>query len=312
MFHTERNGSVSLEAALTFPLIFTVFIFVYGLLETFLLYNYVSEAMYKTADFIIDYGVVYHEKGINKLSETVLKEFGEKLDLSEIVRRGDDLLYNALFEEVLRKELEKDSLYREIFKDNVSWSLSGSNYFNGNDTVYLNGYFKYDYYIPFFENFVKGFSFKKSISVRSFIDGETIALSETVGGSIWQLSNFERGRFFQEMFGRNLPEFYPVIDSFEKGTVKIIVSINHTLDSYQNSDNFQKRLDKVLSMILNFNGESYGGVTISSEDIKSRKIVIVFPEDSFSDSQQTIIDKFSQNASAEGVEVQLQRYDYVN
>lgn len=312
MLHINKNGSVSLETAIVIPVIITVFMFCYGILYTFLLYNCISRAMYRTADFASTYSIIYHKNGIetmtNNLKEKICNEL--KIDISELLKYSDDVIYISFFESYFQKELENDSVFMNIFKENTEWHISESSFFNGNDDINIKGYFKLNFTVPLFSPFIKGFAFEKNVCVKAMSDGITPDFSQEELQSVWSLSNFERGKKLQQKFGRNLPEFFPVLDFFKDGQAKVITSINHTLDTYQNQQNLNMKLNDILESIINYPDSSYGNITITTKMITKREILLIFPKNQFEDEQKEVIEDFKKMAKSLNVSVKIERYEY--
>ncbi len=314
-----KQASVTLEAALAVSVLISVFLLLYGLLESFLLYNCVSKAVYETASFASSYGLLYHEKGIGRLGHSIQNQLSEKLNLGPVLSKyinapsvltyGDDFVYSKAAEEIFENRLKQQSVYKRFFSGRVEWSLEDSRFFNGNDEFLIRGSFSCSYHIPLMERFLKGFTFQKSVKGRAFIEGTTpdIALDKKEDLSIWKLSNFERGQKLQERYGRNLPRFFPVIDYFKDGTAGMIRSINHTLKSYQEENAFRQTLEDLFDELLQFNGASYGNAAVEDSDIQKRELKLIFPEDAFSPVQSDIILLFQKVSCLSGVDVTIYR-----
>ena len=306
------TGSVTLEAAMCVPIMLTVFLFIYGVLEMFLLYNCVSKAMYETADLAASYGVLYHENGIGKLEKNLQDKLSAYMDLSWLLTFGDDFLYQETAEKIFEHKLEQDAVYNRFFRGRVKYHFTGSHFFNEDSEIVLKGHFKCDYAIPFAELLLKGFSVDKTLVFRSFTEGVTSEFDrgEPLLQSVWNLSNFERGRILQEKFGRNLPQFFPVIDYYKDGTVGVIRSINHTLKTYKDSSALEKVLNELYTDLSEFNGGSYAGVSVKENQVKEREIILIFPEDDFNAEQQTVVERFINISERRGVHVTVQRFEY--
>ena len=62
----------------------------------------------------------------------------------------------------------------------------------------------------------------------------------TVGDiNVWELSNLKRGKVIEEVFGSNLPEFFPAVDLYDERskTVTAFVSIDVTSPHYRSEAN---------------------------------------------------------------------------
>lgn len=308
----KKKGSVTLEAALCVPIMMTMFLLLYGLLEMFLLYNCISKAMYETADMAASYGVLYHRNGIDKLEKHLQDKLSQYVDLSLFFPYGDDLLYQKTAENIVVHYLEQDPVYQRFFRGRVRYDFSGSRFYNGNSEVVLKGHFLCDYTIPFMDSFLKGFALSKTVLFDSFTEGVTPDFSTETSEteSIWSLSNFERGKLLQEQYGRNLPQFFPIIDYYQHGTAGIIRSINHTLKTYQDDRMLEQVLDQLSKELLGFQGASYGGIIVEGERITKREILLIFPEDDFTSGQQAVVDRFVGICRGIGIDVTIERYEY--
>lgn len=307
----ERKGSVTLEAAVCAPVMLAVFLFIYGILEMFLLYNCVSKAMYDTADIATSYGVLYHENGIGRLEKNLQDKLAAYMDFNWLLTYGDDLLYQNVAEIIFEHQLEQDAVYNRFFRGRLQYEFTGSSFFNEGSEIILTGHFKCDYTIPFAASLLKGFSLDKTLVFYSFTEGVTSEFNtgEQLAQSVWSLSNFERGQILQKKFGRNLPQFFPVIDYYKSGTVGIIRSMNHTLNTYQDASAFERVLDELSAELIAFEGASYSHVSVNGNDISKREIILIFPEDDFTSEQQDVVERFVKISARQGVQVTVQRYE---
>lgn len=108
----------------------------------------------------------------------------------------------------------------------------------------------------------------------------------------WALSNFQRGSYFNELYGSNLPKTFPVIDYYEDGLARSIVSMDLTKESFSSSKYIEKNITTKLDAISSFkgadviiSGEKY---TISEDEILSKELLIVIPENSPEDRCQIL------------------------
>ena len=308
----SRKGSVAIESAIVIPFILAALLFIIFLLRTFTLYNVVSNALYKSVDKAAKYAVVYHKNGVEALTNAVRDQLSDKLDLGVLPRYADDVLYMALFNTMFKAELSADPTYNRLFKDSVHWEFIGSTFFNGNDEIYIKSRFHYRTPIPLLEKLISGFTFEKNLRVRAVINGVPPEINETEqeSDSIWSLPQLKRGVLLHEKFGGNLPGFFPVIDTFSNGKAVAIRSVDHTKDSYKNDKKFYYQLDHELKRLVNFTGGTKSGVTVTEEEIMSRELIFVFPEDEMSSGQQDMVNKIISKAAGQGVEVKIERYQY--
>ena len=134
---------------------------------------------------------------------------------------------------------------------------------------------------------------------------------EDSGYSIWSESNFDRGDYFRERYGANLPDTFPVIDAFNDGNAESILSIDLTSPwYYSDSSNIRDKIDRHIDRLVEFNGcdvnidgENY---TITGDSILSRTLTVIIPENSSDDAVSYLMDILS-GARVSGVDVQVVR-----
>ena len=151
-------------------------------------------------------------------------------------------------------------------------------------------------YIPFYGDF------------SLFLNGVT---GEEYEDNIWDRNNFDRGLFFQELYGGDLPPTFPVINSFEDGTATSITSIDVNKPTYSDLSVLGERLDEEISALSGFDGASrtISGrtYTVSGNDIMQRQLIVVVPEN-ISDEALEILDLKRQEATLSGVIMKIERY----
>lgn len=159
-------------------------------------------------------------------------------------------------------------------------------------------------YITYGVNTVFGVVYRSHYSVIPFY-GKFFSSDSDVGSSNsdmddesginpWELGNFERGDYFSNQYGANLPGTFPVIDKFEDGCATSIVSLDLTKDTYSKASNIEKKIYDKLDQIeyfdgasVNINGENY---TISESDIKDKQLIIVIPSNSPENRCRSLVD----------------------
>jgi len=100
--------------------------------------------------------------------------------------------------------------------------------------------------------------------------------------SPWGLSNFQRGEYFEEKYGANLPHTFPVINKFENGDCEVIMSIDLTKNTYSSDSRINSKINSEMEKLIGFNDVD---VTIKSEryiirqeDITSKTMTVIIPE----------------------------------
>ncbi|MDO5732348.1 MAG: hypothetical protein Q4P72_01005 [Eubacteriales bacterium] len=101
--------------------------------------------------------------------------------------------------------------------------------------------------------------------------------------TIWSETNFKRGDYFREKYGANLPHNFPVIAAKNGSQVTMIKSIDLTAPTYQTALGIEIHTQDLLTRLRRYQGtgeRGYAGYVIRPEDIQSRKLVVIIPENS--------------------------------
>lgn len=150
-----------------------------------------------------------------------------------------------------------------------------------------------------------------STSVAMYADpikrAEQDSDSEEKDDSIWDKDNFERGVALRKKYGGNLPHNYPVISRFEDHEATSIKSIDTTSPFYQNLNKLKSVVKGYIDDLADFNGASWGDTTISGDDIHSRRLIIVLPENGSAECKAQI-EALRSYAESRGVKLQIETY----
>jgi hypothetical protein len=127
---------------------------------------------------------------------------------------------------------------------------------------------------------------------------------------VWRKAPAARGRAIEEIFGGNLPEFFPVADIYnEKASmVTSIVSMDTTLDVYETGFEIYTVMLEKASELADFKGSSTSGTTIIGEEIKYRKLLIVIPCNPLSSVQDEWLWKALDQISNNGIAAEVKRF----
>ncbi len=117
-------------------------------------------------------------------------------------------------------------------------------------------------------------------------------VSSNEGDNFWDLGNFQRGSWLREHYNVNLPATFPVINSFSNGQATSITSIDLNSSWNLNESNLSSRLESEISDLYGFNGvhTNINGneYLIEEGDIRSRRLVVVIPENSPESSRDLV------------------------
>ncbi len=300
------DGSVSLETCLLMPVIIGVLIFGLRIVQTVTAVNCLDRALYKTARLMSDYGLLYHEYGLEQLENDALTSIGNFIKektgsstagnvmfrfffLRECAMGADDLLYTEASQKICEYYLNTDPLIKNGYISADKLSFSGSKYYNGNDDIELYASYRLFGWLKV----------GSSIRTRAWIRGNDPLLSINESGvTVWQLNNFARGKILRSIFGGNLPYDYPVLSAYDenKREATVIKSIDLTAPYYQSEGNLNKELREMIDKYVKFsNAADYqmkpGYPLITSDMIASRRLTIIVPENDITYAQSEVINE---------------------
>ena len=128
---------------------------------------------------------------------------------------------------------------------------------------------------------------------------------------VWSMDNLDRGQWFEEHYGSNLPHTYPVINDFEDGQATSYLSVDLNKPTYEDTSRLQRRIEAQIDTLagfegadVNINGTNY---CISDDEIVSRRLVVVVPSNSPSAGLDTL-DQLQAYADTNGVELVITTY----
>ncbi len=116
---------------------------------------------------------------------------------------------------------------------------------------------------------------------------------------IWELSNFERGNVFRRMFGGHLPPFYPVIASWDGFEATSIKSMDWTAPSYSSSVQVERRIERFISDLAAFEG--VGGEGPEPGSIRRRRLILVIPDNEVPWKSEALLENWRSAALRRGV-----------
>lgn len=216
---------------------------------------------------------------------------------------GEDIFGTLVFGKAIRDRImanydqlcEENVIYQSI--DNVSVYVD---YDRPGGSIYLDVY--YDWSTPFGD-------YEKVIHSSVPVYGDlalSIENSEEEGDSIWSKSNFERGIYFRNLYGANLPGSFPVISAWDNGTAKSIKSIDLTAPTYQSGSGLEKKVVSHINDLAEYRGTAkpWGSdeIFIDGRDIEKRVLILIVPKNA---PESTIAELNEYTSYAESVGVEL-------
>jgi hypothetical protein len=134
-----------------------------------------------------------------------------------------------------------------------------------------------------------------------------ISTVETVSAA-WELGWADRGFYFSEQLGANLPRTFPVIDIWQDGVATSIKSIDLRAATYQDAARLTSRLNSYLSKLADFAGGSMGDWTISSSAIEGRTLSLAVPKGSVTAIQRSAISAARTRARTLGIDLTITEF----
>lgn len=125
--------------------------------------------------------------------------------------------------------------------------------------------------------------------------------------AVWKLGPGPRGEAIEQAFGHNLPGNFPVIDRFNNGVATSIKSIDLDGASYLTGNTLGNTLTRYVDKVAGFNGRTWAGRTIRSNEINGRGLEVIVPH-SGTAAQQATLNQIIKYGSTKGVTVNVIPY----
>jgi len=320
-WYLKNKGSISLEAAIVIPIFCFLVFGLVSVIQYYTLYFATANACITSAEKLGADSYIFFELGLDSLEDTVkskilsvLPDGGIAGDLSsQLSSYAVDGLESSLFslamKPVIQNELDKEIKKTGIPISAKVVSLLGSNIFERGSEYRLCVRTRSDYLFP---NIFTG---KKGVYVDYIIKGNAwlyggISKFKDSGINVWALSNFQRGKAIEKEFGSNLPEFFPVIDIYDRitGQCVMIASIDNSSPTNRDFGNFKKQVLSFAKKLSEFEGGETENVKISKDDIKSKKLKLIVPDNHFMELVERSIELV--NRCALDYHVQLEIFQF--
>ena len=302
----SKKGSASLEAAMLLPVVILLFVFFISILNCIASQACINESLCKTADFMAKYAFCYNEHGVQKIEENIFEKIDELLskyiesdnvrdkiykyvDFNKLIGYADDYVHQQLAREIFKFYLEENVIYKSGFVSIDSYDLSESSFFNGNDDIVLKISAKCGM-----------FSVKSAVCAGSWNEGKISSIIVS-NQNVWEMDNFTRGKTLRDIFGGTLPYNFPVIAAYSHGTAISIKSIDHTSETYKNSDKFEKEIRSMIDKLADYTGTD-------DMQVRQRQLMLIMPANKMSIEQSSVIGKVISYANVKNVFLNIQIY----
>ena len=138
------------------------------------------------------------------------------------------------------------------------------------------------------------FRFGRSlVAVRSATQTVTAFRAARASGSVWNKLPFDRGWAIETLVlgTRWLKPAFPVIDDWvrARGVATSLKSLDLTAASYQTASRLRSAITRSANSLANFNGATFGGVTVAAQDIKKRVLVYAFEQGAVTRAQSKVL-----------------------
>lgn len=124
--------------------------------------------------------------------------------------------------------------------------------------------------------------------------------------NVWMLSNFERGAAIRAAFGGHLPPFYPVIAIWNGVEAVSIKSMDITAPTYRSQAATEKKIMHHVESLAVFEGAGEEGP--SPGEIQKRRLILVIPDNSVSWKTNEVISFWKKKAALSGVILDVREY----
>ncbi len=317
------KGSVSIEAAIALPIFGFFVLALVSLIQYQALYLITANACITAAEKLSCDACIFYNSGLDSLKKDVRDKAVDLLpgDLAseqistvlagvafdKIESAACESVMFTVFENEFENELRKSGFPMKA--DVVS--LVGSSFFENGTEFSLKVRTKSDYLLP---NIFTG---KKGIAVDYEVKGD----AWLYGGcprysvndiNVWELSNFRRGRVLEEIYGANLPSMFPVIDKFDSrtGECVMLLSIDATAPSYSDYENLRKTVFGNAKKLKDFNGGRLDDTVVEPWDIKSKKIILILPDNVAKSKAKELMDLTLGCVAKYGIKVEISFYQH--
>lgn len=284
--HKALNGSVTLEAAIVTPvLIITLLVMILTIYARSAMFCWQAAANKMAQEQKLAFVLASSAVNLTGLNEAANRQLNEipAVWRSQVVNLGTTIMTGRYLGGQVNKWFDRTTggsrLLGKLIRNRKFYVEKDAE----NNVLWLNSY----YSIPLGLGTIKGQA-HTPIPLWTGIDNlneeEDESKSDDNSKNFWDWHNFKRGAYLREQNGGNLPHNYPVISRFKSGEATMIKSIDLTAPTWQNPDNITEQASRMVKNLAGFNGTSelWGKdrISIRNGDIKSRKIIIVVPENS--------------------------------
>ncbi len=318
-----RSGSLTLEAALTLPPVLLLLLLLVLVIRAQGAERLLRAAAEQTASEYEGLLVasehlesldVARELGLGRLEAFLIQQFFTSMDNELGDRIAGDIVGRLSSPMLLRRtqEIASASVLRP---GSAAWlirDLSLDMTLNSEATE-IELLYRYRLAFPFFDversMCIPVALWQREIPFSFKGEAPEVGEGEEEGDSIWSRSNFERGRYFQDAYGANLPANYPGISGFDSDSIFSIRSLDLTAPGYRHESALHRELQREITLLQSFDGESLvreGLLTGPAELPAGRLLSLIVPENSPA-AALAVLEAAAESAAALGIKVEIYR-----
>jgi len=326
------KGSITVEAAILLPFfIIAIMSFVF-IIKVYYTNEIVQHAIAGACNEMSVYSLLYYETNADEVisglerfssSQTVSDALGDTWITTIVEQLGKEatdyvraqVALVPITKVLVKKNLEV-SYYNDV--DDRLKSLNLKEGFNGIDFTSsrmladgksIDLVASYEMSFPFLPQLFPRIKIKQMASacVWAGEDGVKKLEDDALEGvaSVWDMDNIKRGREIRKLQGANLPYNFPTISKFQNGTATSTKSLNINKVYYQNSRNLKLKLMNYINKLEEFSGGKSNSITIDSNEILRKELILIIPETQVLPNQKQTIDECIQIARSKGIDLKI-------
>lgn len=338
----KETGSLSVEAALTFPFFIMLIIFCVFIGKIVYTHEKIQYALDETTSELASYSYLYYISGMTSLEsqhttdssilDATITSAKEILESNNIDNVKDNLAEEVkkifitsvaqgfkteLFIPYIELNIEKHlNITTSDKSDILEKSYHIANGFEGmdfKDTSILNNgtgdiKIQADYYIdcPIFPSLFPKIKLNNISVQKPWLGGDNTLNNNE---NIWSLPPFERGKKIQKLLGENLPDSLPVSIFEDNGTVTRITSIDLTLPYASTQKYLEENITEHIKNLQDFNGCVAISFELLPESITHRKLIVVVPENTITSEISNTFVNLKDFATNNGITLEIRPYE---
>ncbi|MHB1452551.1 MAG: hypothetical protein ACYCYM_01155 [Saccharofermentanales bacterium] len=293
----RKRGALSLEIAIAAPVVMIVllsFVWQISAIRNEVIYRSIFIKECEKASLM---GISLELLGMSSTAEALSQEFG---DITEVLL--DKTYQVALYKNIeahYHTFLANKRGFTPILKPEYTFAERDAS----GDILYFTTV--YSLYTPFGKQ-TKFYTIPLRTWYRGDFSGK---IGRGSNKNVWDMDNFERGKFVRVRFGGNLPLGFPVLSGFSDGNALVIRSMDLTKPSWSDPVQVLMQLRSEITELIQFEGTDNpwgkNSIKICNGDIIQRIFKLVIPENTEIVRYTSIFDDLSDFCRLNQVEFEV-------